>query len=83
MRPKLFGSGNSVTQPVRVGRRNRGKPNRIPIAVWLEMALRWSGPLGAEQESAGWSLDQRYPNALGGKPPTLQIGGKPPKILSG
>jgi hypothetical protein len=33
------------------GRRNRGEPNRIPITVWLEMALRWSGPLGAEIKS--------------------------------
>jgi len=50
-KPELFGSGSRVTQSVRFGRRNRGEPNRIPITVWLEMALRWSGPLEAEQES--------------------------------
>ena len=40
------------------------------------MALRWSGPLGAEQE-AGWLVfGPKIPECLGGKPPTFQLGGK-------
>jgi HTH-type transcriptional regulator/antitoxin HipB len=43
------------------------EPNRIPITVWLEMAMRWSGTLGADQESDRFVQDQRYRNVLGGK----------------
>jgi hypothetical protein len=37
----------------------------------LAMALRWSGPLGADQESVRFVADQRCRNVLGGKAPTL------------
>jgi HTH-type transcriptional regulator/antitoxin HipB len=48
------------------------------------MAWRFSGPLGADPESDRLASDQKYPDLLGGKSPTLQIGEKPPKMfLSG
>jgi HTH-type transcriptional regulator/antitoxin HipB len=48
------------------------------------VAARFSGPLGADPESDRLASDQKYPDLLGGKSPTLQIGEKPPKMfLSG
>jgi HTH-type transcriptional regulator/antitoxin HipB len=59
------------------------EPNRIPITVWLEMAKRWSGTLGADQESDRFVQDQRYRNVLGGKPPKMLSGEKAPKTSLG